>query len=75
MVCLDLWHDLLHLLIEVPGRLGLELGHGVQVQGRLLLTLSTGEEDNGGDGSRDSPLDGAAVVLSNDLREQLYGVG
>ncbi|KAF7024954.1 hypothetical protein CFC21_037212 [Triticum aestivum] len=60
---------------QVPGLLGLELVHGVQVQGRLLLTLSTGEEDNGGDGSRDGPLEGADGVLSNHLRGHLLGVG
>jgi len=58
-----------------PRLLGVELVHGIQVQGGLLLTLSTREEDDGGHGSRNSPLEGADGVLSNDLRSHLLGVG
>nr|AAB25853.1 gravity specific cDNA [Oryza sativa]BAA01911.1 unnamed protein product [Oryza sativa Japonica Group] len=34
-----------------PRLLGAELVHGVEVQGRLLLRLPTGQEDDGGHGS------------------------
>jgi len=58
-----------------PRLLGVELVHGIQVQGGLLLALSTREEDDGRHSSRNSPLEGADGVLSNDLRSHLLGVG
>jgi hypothetical protein len=60
---------------QSPRLLGVELVHGVEVEGGLLLTLATREEDNGGHGSRDSPLEGSDSVLSNDLRGHPLGVG
>ncbi|CAM0884206.1 unnamed protein product [Alopecurus aequalis] len=60
---------------QEPRLLGLELVHGVQVQGRLLLALSTREEDNGRHGRGDGPLEGAGGVLGDDLIGNLLGVG
>jgi hypothetical protein len=57
-----------------PRLLGAELVHGVEVQGRLLLALPTGQEDDGGHGSGDGPLEGADGVLSDDLGRHLLGV-